>query len=128
MPDRDLNGAGLVYFANYPMFLDICEREVLSTANIPLAHDVIDRRTLVRRQSAYLNNASSRDTLRIEMRPWYRLIRAAPTGGDAMDLHLRINARMYRRSDNRLMMVSGVHKVIKSVTVAEVPFTSEPVR
>jgi hypothetical protein len=32
VPDRDLNGAGLVYFANYPMFLDICERDVLASA------------------------------------------------------------------------------------------------
>ncbi len=36
VPDRDLNGAGLVYFANYPMFLDICERDVLASAASPL--------------------------------------------------------------------------------------------
>ena len=50
------------------------------------------------------------------MRPWYRLL-PYPTesSDDAMDLHLHINARMYRRSDNRLMMVSGVHKVIQGV-------------
>ena len=129
VPDRDLNGAGLVYFANYPMFLDICERDVLSSAKAPLAHDVIDRRTLIRRQSAYLNNASSRDILGVEMRPWYRLIRAATeSSDDAMDLHLHINARMYRRSDNRLMMVSGVHKVIQGVTAADVPFAGKPIR
>jgi hypothetical protein len=39
---------GLVYFANYPMFLDICERDVLASARLPLADDLIDRRTLVR--------------------------------------------------------------------------------
>jgi probable biosynthetic protein (TIGR04098 family) len=37
IPDRDLNGAGLVYFANYPMFLDIAERAVLSSAPVPLS-------------------------------------------------------------------------------------------
>ena len=42
VPDRDLNGAGLVYLANYPMFLDICERDVLASAASPLSHDPID--------------------------------------------------------------------------------------
>jgi probable biosynthetic protein (TIGR04098 family) len=123
VPDRDLNGAGLVYFANYPMFLDICERDVLATGDAALDHDLIDRRTLIRRRSAYLNNASSRDRLRVEMRPWYRL-QSGPISDVArsLDLHLRIDARMYRKSDNRLMMVSGVHKVIQHVTAAEVPF------
>ena len=121
VPDRDLNGVGLVYFANYPMFLDICERDILSTATIPLHHDAIDRRTLLRRQSAYLNNASSRDRLRVEMRPWYRLVHRDDRP-DAVDLHLHINARLYRQSDNRLMMVSGARKMIPGVTAAEVPF------
>lgn len=104
VPDRDLNGAGLVYFANYPMFLDICERDVLASAPAPLSHDLLDHRTVIRRRSAYLNNASSRDTLRIEIEPW---IRVADSG-----LHLHVNGRMFRRSDERLMMVSTVHKVV----------------
>jgi probable biosynthetic protein (TIGR04098 family) len=104
VPDRDLNGAGLVYFANYPTFLDICERDVLSSAATPLSDDEIDRRTLVRRRSAYLNNASSRDTLRIELETWTRTTESG--------LHLKINSRMYRRSDERLMMVSSAHKIV----------------
>jgi probable biosynthetic protein (TIGR04098 family) len=104
VPDRDLNGAGLVYFANYPMFLDICERDVLSSAAARLADDHIDRRTLVRRRSAYLNNASARDTLRIETQVWTRVIDSG--------LQLRINSRMFRRSDERLMMVSTAYKII----------------
>jgi probable biosynthetic protein (TIGR04098 family) len=104
VPDRDLNGAGLVYFANYPMFLDICERDVLASARRPLTDDLIDRRTLVRRRSAYLNNASSRDTLRIEIEPW---LRASNAG-----LHLHINGRMFRRSDDRLMMVATARKIV----------------
>ena len=105
VPDRDLNGAGLVYFANYPMFLDICERDVLASCREPLPDAAIDRRTLVRRRSAYLNNASSRDTLRIEIEPWMR------RDGDAT--HLHVNARMFRRSDDRLMMVSTARKVVR---------------
>ncbi len=102
--DRDLNGAGLVYFANYPMFLDICERDVLASAEVALSDDEIDHRTVVRRRSAYLNNASSRDTLRVETEPWCRI----STSG----LQLRVTSRMFRNSDARLMMVSTVDKVV----------------
>lgn len=104
-PDRDLNGAGLVYFANYPMFLDICERDVLASCREPLTDAAIDRRTLVRRRSAYLNNAASRDTLRIDIEPWRRR--------DGETTHLHVNARMFRRSDDRLMMVSTATKVVR---------------
>ena len=109
VPDRDLNGAGLVYFANYPMFLDICERDVLASGRPPLSEDVLDHRTLIRRRSAYLNNASSRDTLRIEIEPWIRVAGSA--------LHLHVNGRMFRRSDDRLMMVSTAHKIVPATAV-----------
>jgi probable biosynthetic protein (TIGR04098 family) len=116
LPDRDLNGAGLVYFANYPIFLDICERDVLATAQLPLSDSLIDRRTVLRRRSAYLNNASAKDTLRIEIEPWVRVESSTAVDRDgAIDLHLHVNCRMYRQSDNRLMMVSGVRKVVPSV-------------
>jgi probable biosynthetic protein (TIGR04098 family) len=124
IPDRDLNGAGLVYFANYPMFLDICERDVLSSARIALPADAIDRRTLVRRRSAYLNNASSRDTLRIEIAPSLRVIPVAGAGGDRdlLDVHLHADCRMRRISDNRLMMVSSVQKIIPAVAAGALRF------
>jgi len=116
LPDRDLNGAGLVYFANYPIFLDICERDVLATARLPLSDSLIDRRTVLRRRSAYLNNASAKDSLRIELEPWLRVENDAAAGPDGpIDLHLHVNCRIYRQSDSRLMMVSGVRKVVPSV-------------
>jgi probable biosynthetic protein (TIGR04098 family) len=122
VPDRDLNGVGLVYFANYPMFLDICERDVLSSARVPVADSLIDRRALVRRQSAYLNNASSRDTLRIEIEPWCHVTEATGRATDRrVDLHLYVNARMSRRSDGRQMMVATSHKIARSVPAADVP-------
>ena len=65
VPDRDLNGAGLLYFANYPTFLDIAERKVLSSGReLSLGDALLDRRTLVHRKSAYLSNATSTDVLR----------------------------------------------------------------
>jgi probable biosynthetic protein (TIGR04098 family) len=120
VPDRDLNGAGLVYFANYPMFLDICERDVLLSARLPLSEGLVDRRTVIHRQSAYLNNASSGDILRIEIEPWISVPEVPRRESDeTTDLHLHINCRMYRRSDERLMMVSTVQKVVGAVSIAD---------
>jgi len=125
IPDRDLNAAGLVYFANYPMFLDICERAVLRSGPLALPEAVLDRRTVVHRRSAYLNNASAGDTLRIEIEPSICLPDVPNVGGDEpSDLHLDINYRMYRCSDGRLMMVSRVVKCVSGVSVADCPWLS----
>lgn len=124
--DRDLNGAGLVYFANYPVFLDICEREVLAAANLPLTDELIDRRTIKRRRSAYLNNASSRDTLIIEVEPWIENPFSADSPAPEMaPIRLFLNYRMYRRSDERLMMVSTAEKLIFGRAMEDVPFFSK---
>src|SRR5262245_9660701 len=125
VPDRDLNGAGLVYFANYPMFLDICERDVLLTAGLPLPEALVDRRTLVHRRSAYLNNASSRETLIVEVEPWLELT-ALPgeSSSDLRSVSVHVNCRMYRQSDGRMMMVSAAQKVIADVSPSDLPFAT----
>ncbi len=128
-PDRDLNGAGLVYFAHYPVFLDIAEREALRTAELALAEELIDLRTVVRRQSAYLNNASARDTLLIEVEPWIRdPLRVRGLAAEDVPLRLWLNFRMYRESDQRLMMVSTVEKRIYQKTARDAPFLLERAR
>lgn len=121
VPDRDLNGAGLVYFANYPVFLDICERQVLEDALIPIPGALVDRRTLIRRRSAYLNNASSRDTLDIDVEPW--LVTSSDKAAADLDrqpLRLVTNFRMSRRSDGRLMMVSTAEKVVANASIGDI--------
>ncbi|MET0626305.1 MAG: LnmK family bifunctional acyltransferase/decarboxylase [Pyrinomonadaceae bacterium] len=118
--DRDFSSTGLVYFANYPVFLDICEREALASARLRLTEEMLDRRTLVRRRSAYLNNASPRDTLVVEVEPWvenpYATNHPAP---EAAPVRLFVNYRMYRKSDGRLMMVSTAEKLVYGVPFAE---------
>jgi len=126
VPDRDLNGAGLVYFANYPLFLDICEREVLSSAVLNLTDELLDRRTLIHRRSAYLNNAAAYDKLLIEVEPWVE--NPFAKGGVAPEIapiNLWINFKMYRQSDGRLMMISTVEKTIFSRAIEDVPFFSK---
>jgi probable biosynthetic protein (TIGR04098 family) len=126
VPDRDLNGAGLVYFANYPIFLDVCEREVLASADLPLTDELIDRRTLVRRRSAYLNNASARDVLSVEIEAFVENPFASENPAPEMaPIRLFINYNMYRKSDGRLMMVSTAEKVIFSRAMEDTPFFSK---
>jgi probable biosynthetic protein (TIGR04098 family) len=121
--DRDFSSTGLVYFANYPIFLDICEREALASARLPLTEEMLNKRTLVRRQSAYLNNASSRDTLVVEVEPWvenpYAANHPAP---EVAPIRLFVNYRMHRKSDGRLMMVSTAEKLVYGVPLSEAPF------
>jgi probable biosynthetic protein (TIGR04098 family) len=123
VPDRDLNGARLVYFANYPVFLDICERQALASARLALSQELLDRRTLVHRRSAYLNNASFRDSLFVEVEAWVQNPWTALIGTPAeAPARLLLNFRMFRRSDRRLMMVSTAEKILFGVPCGELPF------
>lgn len=64
-PDRDSNGAGLVYFANYFAFLDAAERPCLEQEFARCwPHALIPTRTLRFRQLAYFGNAELTDTIR----------------------------------------------------------------
>ena len=80
----------------------------------------LDLRTLVRRQSAYLSNASARDTLLIEVEPWIRdPFSAGDHDAEDTPLRLCLNFRMYREADGRLMMVSTAHKSIWQKTTRD---------
>lgn len=57
--DRDTNGAGLVYFANYVAFMDTAERLALEGA--------APERSLRHRRIAYYGNADVADTLSIDV-------------------------------------------------------------
>jgi probable biosynthetic protein (TIGR04098 family) len=122
-PDRDLNGAGLVYFANYPLFLDICERAFFRKADLSLPEHLINHRTILRRKSAYLHNASAHDTLEVQIEAWIQnpLLAGSPSA-EQSPIRLIVNHRMLRKSDGRVMMVSTAEKIIYGHAMAELPF------
>ena len=123
VPDRDLNGAGLVYFANYPVFVDICERQVLKQGRFALTDSQIDCRSLVRRRSAYLNNASASDRLTLEYAIWIENpILAGHPEPMAAPVKLLVNTRMRRQSDGREMLVSTARKILTRTTFGDLPF------
>lgn len=106
-PDRDVNGVGLLYFANYPVFLDLAERHALQQAVPSWSDDVINTRSLITRSIVYLNNASWRDSMTIQTRSWARLLTEGST-----DLYVTSEQRMHRQSDGRLMCVCWSEKVM----------------
>jgi probable biosynthetic protein (TIGR04098 family) len=66
--DRDTNGAGLVYFANYIAFMDSAERVALESSPIDEYHRPhTPQRSLRHRRIAYYGNADVFDTLRIRV-------------------------------------------------------------
>jgi probable biosynthetic protein (TIGR04098 family) len=52
-PDRDVNGVGLVYFANYVAFMDFAERRALEESGAYAATELDGRATLRRRIGFY---------------------------------------------------------------------------
>ena len=63
-PDRDVNAAGLVYFANFPAFFEVAERRAM--AALPgggLPKDFADRRGTLRRKVGFFGNARTDDFL-----------------------------------------------------------------
>lgn len=120
-PDRDLNGVGLLYFANYPMILDIAERRCLREKTfLPLSEAMIDLRTLCHRESAYLGNAHQSDSIEVWIDVWME--NPFLTGHPAPEMspvRLFLNYRMFRRSDGRKILVSTAEKVVFGKTLEE---------
>jgi probable biosynthetic protein (TIGR04098 family) len=71
-PDRDSNGAGLVYFANYLAFLDAAERGAVEQYGASRwSASSLRTRTLRFRQLAYFGNADLDDTIRISIHVYH---------------------------------------------------------
>jgi probable biosynthetic protein (TIGR04098 family) len=97
-PDRDLNGVGLLYFANYVAFLNAAERAALhrSDAFPPAA---LERRATVRRRIGFYGNARGSDALVVE-------VDVFPLGG----VRLLVNHRVRRQSDDRLIAIASAER------------------
>lgn len=103
-PDRDLNGVGLLYFANYVAFLDAAERDALAAAGRD-AGAALDGRVTLRRRIAYYGNARSSDRLQVE-------VEAFAHDGPA-SRHLHVQHRIRRLSDGRLIAVASAERRLR---------------
>lgn len=106
-PDRDLNGAGLVYFIHYVTILDTAERRILSELECPVPSRLVDSRSTYHRRMAYFGNSADDDTLLIYTRA--RARRCPEAGKDCIDIGCE--QRIVRRSDGRQIALSASRKI-----------------
>jgi probable biosynthetic protein (TIGR04098 family) len=106
--DRDLNGAGLVYFANFLSVLDSAERHVLSNLPDAVPAEILDARSPYRRRIGYFGNAQSTDRLYVGLRSRAR-VGVDAEGGTLLDLGF--DARVRRSSDDKEVVISSCRKV-----------------
>ncbi|OFZ80909.1 MAG: hypothetical protein A2583_05615 [Bdellovibrionales bacterium RIFOXYD1_FULL_53_11] len=106
-PDRDSNGAGLVYFANYFAFMDSAERKALEkiSGKRCFTRSEINGRTLRERRMGYFGNADLTDSIRIE-------VDCYSCEEDSGLLGLRY--RIFRVSDGMLICLSEAIKTLGS--------------
>lgn len=100
-PDRDANGAGLIYFANFVCFLDFAERALLNDVDAP--EDMVDARSTYWRRLGYFGNAQSTDRLQIMIQGGVRVL-------DNRIVSFAFDYRVSRASDGKLILVSSSRK------------------
>jgi probable biosynthetic protein (TIGR04098 family) len=103
-PDRDANGAGLIYFANFVCFLEYAERVLLNDRQMP-SH-LIDARSTYWRRLGYFGNAQVTDQLQIQI---------SGRAGVLDDSHLLLSFdyRVNRASDGKMILISSSRKSAK---------------
>ncbi len=105
--DRDLNGAGLLYFANYICVLDFAERRALRAMGDPIPESLLDARSTYRRLMGYFGNAQATDRLHVTMSANMRTLGS----GDARLLDLGFDYAIVRSSDRKEILISSARKV-----------------
>lgn len=105
-PDRDSNGAGLVYFSNFISFMDLAERQILSqeSFNRLISKEGLDNRTTVHRKITYLGNANLTDSIKIIVKPFIN---------EKKQNLLGLRHLIYRNRDTKLICIS---ECIKDLT------------
>jgi probable biosynthetic protein (TIGR04098 family) len=96
--DRDTNGAGLVYFANYITFMEGAARAALAAQP-----SLLRERSLSHRRTAYYGNAEPGDTIRVRVSTL-----EDPGRGDRLGHRYAIE----RQQDGRLICLSEAIKTI----------------
>jgi probable biosynthetic protein (TIGR04098 family) len=105
--DRDLNGAGLIYFANFISFLDLAERRILGTLENPMPAAILDARSTYRRRIGYFGNAQSTDRLHVFIKTKVKTVQ----NGEHRLLDIGFDYRILRSSDRKEIVVSSSRKV-----------------
>jgi probable biosynthetic protein (TIGR04098 family) len=115
VPESDLNGAGLVYFARFEAMMNYGERIFLcERLGLPLSTELVACLSTEHRRAFFFANASPSDTVLVHVSARYLppgRFAAPPAGGPyRVPLKLLFRIDLYRSSDNVLMASSLVRK------------------
>lgn len=119
-PDRDVNAAGLVYFANFPAFFEVAERRALAALPGGSPKLFVERRGTLHRKVGFFGNARTDDALALRVQcavapqPVLADTPARPYGLLWFTVHCE------RSSDRNLIAITTVSKVTPLPTEAEV--------
>ena len=115
VPESDLNGAGLVYFARYEAMMNYGERIFLSRhLERPLSAELISYLSTEHRRAYFFANASPTDTVEVHVEaallPPDSFTTPAGVSRYRVPAKLLFRIDLYRTSDNMLMASSLVRK------------------
>lgn len=115
VPESDLNGAGLVYFARYEAMMNYGERLFLSAhLERPFSSELISYLSTEHRRAFFFANASPADTVGVQVSAGLLPVGSddAPPAGTPYRVPLKLLFRidLYRESDGVLMASSLVRK------------------
>jgi probable biosynthetic protein (TIGR04098 family) len=128
MPESDLNGAGLLYFARYVAIMNYAERVWLSGRLLePWSQPLIACLSTERRRLYYFTNADASDSVRAAVSVSALPARPAPHGPRASLMKLLFRIDLYRASDGVLMASSLVRKAL-SVPASDKGLAAEGAR
>ncbi|MCA9246820.1 MAG: hypothetical protein KDA42_06880 [Planctomycetales bacterium] len=112
VPESDLNGAGLLYFARYVAIMNYGERLALRSAGaVPISCRLISFLTTVKRRLYYFANATESDSVRVDVSVYATAIdENAGSTTQRTPLAFDFVTDLYRVSDGALMAKSIVRK------------------
>jgi probable biosynthetic protein (TIGR04098 family) len=117
VPESDLNGAGLVYFARYEAMMNYGERVFLCDhLAVPVSTELVSCLSTEHRRALFFANASPTD--QVEARVSARLLPPGSfeppeiPGGYRTPVKLEFRIDLYRASDRMLMACSRVRKAL----------------
>jgi len=116
VPESDLNGAGLLYFARYVAIMNYAERVFLRRhLNRPFSNQLTRCLTTDHRRTYYFANAEETDAVEVHVRAQILPPGHFPAGASTGPLHripfkMQFALELYRASDGVLMASSLVRK------------------
>lgn len=115
VPESDVNGAGLLYFARYVAILNYGERRILRECGAtPISAPLIASLSTEERRIFYVANADVNDTVRIQSSVFVTSCAGEPATDPTVSRPFRLHfvTDLYRVSDGALMAKSVVRKAL----------------